>query len=89
MYRQWKIRKPVRTKIVRWGNSLGLRLPEALADAVGVHVGCAVEISLARDQLIVRRAPTCFELEDLLAEVTPENLHTEVTSGQPRGSESW
>lgn len=89
MYRQWRLRKPIRTKLVRWGNSLGLRVPEALAGEVGVHAGSAVEISLARDQLIVRRAPTCFELEDLLAEVSPENLHTEVTIGGLRGSESW
>jgi antitoxin MazE len=88
MYTRWKIRKPVRTRVVRWGNSLGLRVPEALAEEVDVHAGSAVEISLARDQLIVRRAPTCFELDDLLGEVTPENLHAEVTTGEPRGSES-
>lgn len=29
MHLQWKIRKPRRTKIVKWGNSLGLRVPEA------------------------------------------------------------
>lgn len=89
MHLQWKIRKPMRTKIVRWGSSLGLRVPKALAEAVGVHDGSAVDISLARGQLIVRPAPASFELEDLLAEVTPENLHAEVITGEPRGSENW
>lgn len=89
MHLQWKIRKPMRTKIVKWGNSLGLRVPKGLAEEIGVHDGSAVEISLAREQLIVRPAPASFELEDLLAEVTQENLHPEVITGEPQGSENW
>ena len=89
MYIQWKLRKPMRTKIVRWGNSLGLRVPKVLAEGLGVKDGSAVEVSLARGQLIVRPAPACFELDDLLAEVTEENLHAEVATGEPVGSENW
>ena len=89
MYIQWKIRQPMRTKIVKWGNSLGLRIPKALAEEIAVHEGSMVEISLARGQLIVRRAPARFELEDLLSEVTGENLHGDVSTGDPQGSEGW
>ena len=89
MYIQWKLRKPMRTKIVRWGNSLGLRVPKVLAEGLGVQDGSAVEVSLARGQLIVRPAPAIFELDDLLAEVTKENLHAEVATGEPVGSENW
>lgn len=89
MYIPWKIRKPMRTKIVKWGNSLGLRVPKVLAEEIGVHDGSAVEISLARGQLIVRPAPANFELDDLLADVTPDNLPAEVTTGEPQGSENW
>ena len=79
----------MRTKIVRWGNSLGLRVPKALAEEIGVQDGSAVEVSLARGQLIVRPAPARFELEDLLAEVTQDNLHAEFVTGDPLGSENW
>jgi len=89
MYTQWKIRRPLRTKIVKWGSNLGLRIPKALAEEVKVREGSMVEISLARGQLLVRPAPARFELEDLLEEVSQENLHTEVGSGVPQGSEGW
>jgi len=89
MYIQWKIRKPMRTKIVKWGNSLGLRIPKALAEEVAVREGSVVEISLARGQLVIRPAPARYELEDLLDEVSQENLHAEVITGMPQGSEGW
>ena len=89
MYIQWKIRKPMRIKIVKWGNSLGLRIPKALAEEVKVREGSMVEISLAKGQLLVRPAPARYELEDLLEEVTQQNLHAEVGTGVPRGSEGW
>ena len=89
MYIQWKIRRPMRTKIVKWGNSLGIRIPKALAEEVEVQDGSAVEISASRGQLVIRRAPARFELEDLLDEVTEENLHAEMGTGEPRGGETW
>lgn len=89
MYIQWKIRKPMRTKIVKWGNSLGLRIPKALADEVKVREGTVVEISLAKGQLLIRPAPARYELEDLLEQVTQQNLHAEVGTGAPQGSEVW
>ena len=89
MYIQWKIKRPMRTRIVKWGNSLGLRVPKALAEEVGVRDGSAVEISAARGQLLIRPAPARFELEDLLENVTSENLHSNVDTGEPRGSEHW
>jgi len=89
MYIQWKIRKPMRSKIVKWGNSLGLRIPKALAEEVAVREGTVVEISSARGQLVIRPAPARYDLEDLLEEVTQENLHAEIDTGVLQGSEGW
>jgi antitoxin MazE len=89
MYIQWKIRRPMRTKIVMWGNSLGLRIPKALAEEVKVREGSMVEISLAKGQLLIRPAPPRYDLEDLLEEVTQENLHGEIDTGVPQGTEGW
>lgn len=89
MYIQWKIRRPMRSKIVKWGNSLGLRIPKALAQEVAVREGSVVEISSGKGQLIIRPAPARYELEDLLDEVTQDNLHEAIGTGAPRGSEGW
>jgi antitoxin MazE len=33
--------------------------------------------------------PKSATLDELLAQVTPENLHKEVSTGEPQGQESW
>ena len=78
------------TKILKWGNSLGLRIPKSFAKEAGVEEGSAVDISLDGDQLIVRpvRARR-YNLSELLSEVTDENRHDEVSTGDDVGREVW
>lgn len=78
------------TKVRKWGNSLGLRIPKAFAEEVSVEEGSTVDLSVADGQLLVRAVRRQrFELGDLLAEVSEENLHAEISTGEPRGRESW
>jgi antitoxin MazE len=80
----------VESKIRKWGNSLGLRIPKAFAEEVGVEAGSAVDLSIEDGDLVVRvwRPPT-QRLEQLLRGVTPENLHGEVGTGEAVGREVW
>jgi antitoxin MazE len=79
----------MRTRIVKWGNSLGLHIPKALADAAGAGVGSMVELSL-EDGRIVIRVPSAhkYELEDLVRGITAGNLHREIGTGEPVGGEA-
>lgn len=80
----------MRTKIVRWGNSLGLRIPKSFAEEIRVSEGTAVDLSLEEDRLVIRAAqPKPLALDDLLAGVTPENRHDETDTGGPVGGEVW
>jgi len=80
----------VEAKIQKWGNSLGLRIPKPFAEEIGIRAGSAVDLSVEDGRLVVRaRAGTDLRLEDLLSEVTPDNLHEEVGTGVRRGRESW
>ncbi|MBE9037261.1 AbrB/MazE/SpoVT family DNA-binding domain-containing protein [aff. Roholtiella sp. LEGE 12411] len=45
----------IRTKIVKIGNSQGLRIPKPLLEQSGIHT--EVEIEVYSDHLIVRAAP--------------------------------
>jgi antitoxin MazE len=78
------------TKVQRWGNSLGLRIPRAIAEEAEVRAGSPVEISIENGSLIVRplTAPK-YELAELLAKVKPRNLHREVQTGPGVGREIW
>ena len=78
------------TRIRRWGNSLALRIPKALAAEAGLDYDAAVDLSLVDGQLVIvpliEPGPT---LDDLLAQVTDDNLHGEVDTGPAVGREAW
>jgi len=80
----------MRTKIVRWGNSLGLRIPKSFAEEIRVSEGTAVDLSLEEGRLVIRAAqPKPLALDDLLAGVKKSNLHGETDTGGPVGGEVW
>ena len=88
VYSSYSRSQALQTRIQKWGNSLGVRIPRSLADEVGVGPGSEVSLSVLEGELIVKPAfPARFKLEDLLAGITPENLHSAVDTGEPVGVE--
>lgn len=80
----------MQTRIQRWGNSLGLRIPKSFAAEARVEAGSTVDISVLDGALIVRPVPAPrYELEELLEGVHPSNLHGETDWGEPSGREAW
>jgi len=80
----------MRTKVVKWGNSLGLRIPKTFAEDIRVTEGTAVDLTMEDGQLIIRLAKEPqWTLDELLSGITPSNLHTEVETGDAVGGESW
>jgi len=80
----------VEIRIKRWGNSLALRIPKPLAEEVGLYEDTPVELSLEEGRLIiVPQVEPRYALEELLAQVTPDNLHSEVQTREVVGREAW
>lgn len=79
----------MRTRIQKWGNSLALRIPRALAEAAGLTQDSPVELRVIDGQLVVTSTAAHYHLADLLAQITDENRHDEVDSGEPTGNEVW
>jgi antitoxin MazE len=77
------------TALDRWGNSLGLRLPKAVAEAAGLREGDRVAISVEDGQIVVRRAKPKYTLQELLSGLDPATVHDEIDSGPPVGREEW
>lgn len=78
------------TRVKKWGNSLAVRIPKPLATEVGIEQNTQVEVSLVDGKLVV--APVikpALTLEQLLAQVTEQNLHGEVDTGPRMGNEAW
>jgi antitoxin MazE len=80
----------MKTKIQAWGNSLAVRIPKAFVEEVGLMNGSPVDVRVQEGKLVISRVPgPSFALEDLLKDVTEENVHKEFDPGAPTGSEVW
>jgi antitoxin MazE len=80
----------VETRVKKWGNSLALRIPKPLAEEVGLYDDSPVELSLVDGKLVITPGiKVKVKLADLLAQVTEENLHSEVEIGPAVGGEVW
>ncbi|MDZ4803507.1 MAG: AbrB/MazE/SpoVT family DNA-binding domain-containing protein [Candidatus Eisenbacteria bacterium] len=78
------------TKIRRWGNSLGLRIPSSFAREAGVGEGSTVDITVDGEILTIRPAKhRRYRLDDLLKKVTTKNRHEEIDTSDPIGREIW
>ena len=80
----------MQTKIQKWGNSLGLRIPRSFAAEAQVEEGSTVDLAVENGSLLVRplRARK-YVLSELLKRVSRRNLHGEVPTGEPAGREAW
>lgn len=78
------------TKAQKWGNSLAVRLPKTVAEECGIEADSPVEI-VRQDNLIIIKPvqKKRFSLDTLLANVTKDNIHSEVPTGKPAGKEIW
>ena len=78
------------TKIQKWGNSLGLRIPKSFAAEAQVQAGSSVDISVEDGGLVVRpMRRKRYVLGELLRRVTSRNMHDEIATGEPVGREVW
>src|SRR3990172_4339098 len=80
----------MQTKIQKWGNSLGLRIPRSFAAEAQVEEGATVDLSVEDGRLLVRPLRLRrYSLNVLLRKVSRRNLHGEVSTGRAVGREAW
>jgi antitoxin MazE len=76
----------------KWGNSLALRVPKALADEIGASNGKTAEMTVSDGKLVIeiraRRRKRRYSLDKLVAGITPDNRHDEIEWGPPVGAEA-
>jgi antitoxin MazE len=78
----------------KWGNSLAVRIPKSLAEALKVSAGKHAEVGIENGALVLRpvvkpKRKKTYTLEELLKGMTRENVPQEVDWDEPRGNEAW
>jgi antitoxin MazE len=77
----------LKTTVQKWGNSLGVRIPKAIAMKVGLEEGSEIDFDVQEDKIIIKCKRQ--KLKDLLSEITTDNIHKEVSTGDTEGRELW
>ncbi len=72
-------------QVQKWGNSLGIRIPKSLAMKVGIEEGTEVDLDIVDGHLLIK--PKSATLDELLSQITSDNVHTEIPTGALQGRE--
>ncbi len=76
--------------VKKWGNSASVRIPAAIMEATHLKLDDLVDVREENGRIIIEPlAHKTYELNALLAGITPENLHAEVNTGPAVGNEVW
>lgn len=76
----------MRTRVEKCPGGLAVVVPEPLATQAGLRDGDPADLELADGRLVVRPSSP-GTLAELLAGITPDNLHPEWADGPPAGAE--
>jgi antitoxin MazE len=79
----------MRAQVLKWGNSLAVRIPKSIAEEAELKAGDPLEIEVADQGAVqlnrVGKIPT---LAKLVAQITPENRYAEISTGPEIGREA-
>ena len=73
--------------IKKWGNSLGIRIPQNILTKLKIKENQKLDIHIENSSIVIK--PINDELELLLEQISPKNLHNESDFGNPLGDEIW
>jgi antitoxin MazE len=76
-----------KAQIAKWGNSLAVRIPKAVAEEARLQEGDAILIEVSKGHVELRPAERIPTLEKLVAQITPENRHEATDWGPDVGKE--
>lgn len=82
----------MQTKIQKWGNSQGLRIPKVVLDEVQSSIGDEVEVYSQEGKIIiepVKRIRGKVSLKTLVNKIPKNYKPQEVDWGKPLGTEEW
>ncbi|MBU2643428.1 AbrB/MazE/SpoVT family DNA-binding domain-containing protein [bacterium] len=82
----------MQTKIQKWGNSQGLRIPKVILDEIQSTVGDEVEVYSYEGKIIVepiKQIRGKISLKSLVEKIPEKYKTQEIDWGAPVGKEEW
>ena len=79
----------MKTTIQKWGNSLAVRIPRPFAEEIHLEENTAVDLTIRSGKLVIVPVEPAITLESLVEQITDENRHHEIETGNRVGNEVW
>jgi antitoxin MazE len=80
--------KNMETIVRKWGNSLGIRIPNTIARELSLKDGSFVDIKDKGKEIIIR-PKSKDKLLEILNKINDRNIHGEIETNGPVGNEIW
>jgi antitoxin MazE len=78
----------MRVIVKKWGNSASVRIPAGVMEAARLSLDAPVDVREEGGRIIIEPIRSNeYDLDHILAGITPENLHAGVDFGAPVGRE--
>jgi antitoxin MazE len=78
----------MQAQVLKWGNSLAVRIPKPVADDAHWQLGDPLEIAVAADGVVqMHRVGEIPTLAQLVAQISPGNRYAEISPGPEIGRE--
>ena len=80
----------MRVHVKKWGNSASIRIPAAVMAAASLRIDQEVDVREDDGRIVIEPvAAPVYDLDALLADMTPETFPDEADFGRPVGQEVW
>jgi antitoxin MazE len=74
--------------VKKWGNSLGIRIPDFIVKELSLKNGSFVDIKDKGNEIIIKPKAK-NKLSEMLNQINEKNIHSEVETNGPVGNEAW
>lgn len=79
----------MKATIQKWGNSLAIRIPKNITKDSGVSEGSSIDIVVENGKIVLSPVKKEYSLNELLKNITIDNIHSEISTGDQIGGEIW
>lgn len=80
----------MRSIIKKWGNSASIRIPATVMAEANLRLDDPVEVREDGGRIVIEPVrPADYDLDTLVAGITPDNLHAEASFGPAVGKETF
>jgi antitoxin MazE len=74
--------------VKKWGNSLGIRIPNLIVRELSLKDGSFVDIKDSKGEIIIKPKEK-NRLAEMVSKINAKNMHDEVETNGPVGNEIW